>query len=200
MLILVVAASDVLAQQPLLSLVDYENHTATSALESELEIAERLAKSPNVPGATRRELEKYIVELKDALDAIVNSSSSVFPHRLSTIVNGTFTAGFPSVAALISNNQTTCSGTLVGHSSVLTARHCFPADPDPKKYQVHFQHANLTSIESITFPKDDTIDVALICLDDPVAGVAPVELATALTVQGTTSSCCRIRLHEPDKL
>jgi hypothetical protein len=109
------------------------------------------------------------------------------------IVNGTLTSQYPSTGALLApgNPATaglTCSGTLIGCETFLTAAHCvcdFPgsdcqsggfAEPNPSDYVVFLQHAGFFAVSSISVRPDFDFpvgDVAVLKLATPVAGIAP---------------------------
>lgn len=105
------------------------------------------------------------------------------------IVNGTPTAGFPSVGALLAGDGPDsagiiCSGTLIGCQTFLTAAHCVcdtvgsdcqsggPAVANPSGLFVFLEHAGVFGV--------DRIDVHP-AFDFPVADVAVLHLATAVT-------------------
>ena len=111
------------------------------------------------------------------------------------IVNGTLTAQYPSVGALLSpaNPDTAglvCSGTLIGCRTFLTAAHCVcdldgvdcqsgPNAPHPGDYVVFLQHAGFFAVSSISVRPDFVFpvgDVAILTLATPVTGVAPTPI------------------------
>lgn len=116
------------------------------------------------------------------------------PH----IVNGLFTSAHPTVGALLmpanpATGATSCSGTMIGCATFLTAAHCVcedtgatcqaggPNAPDPGSFIVFLQHAGFFLIESIAvhpsynFP---TADVAVLRLAQPVTGIRPTPINT----------------------
>lgn len=120
------------------------------------------------------------------------------------IVGGTFTSGFPSVVAVLEGGDpatavATCTGTLIGCRTVVTAAHCVcgvgvPAArcaPRPGDFTVFLQHAGLFGVAAVAvhpaygFPD---ADLALLRLVAPVDGVAPSPLATATPPPGTAAT------------
>jgi trypsin len=115
------------------------------------------------------------------------------------LVNGVPVAGFPSVGLLL-NSTATCTGTLIGCSTLLTAAHCICADPstgnllngtqcsaradllDPATKFVYFHHAGLFAVSSVTvnpgFVFRQTSDLAIVKLASPVSGIAPSPINT----------------------
>jgi hypothetical protein len=115
------------------------------------------------------------------------------------IVNGLPAAGFPSVG-LFSNGNASCTATLIGCSTLLTAAHCVCTDfntgqtltgaqclgradlLDPTNKSVYFHHAGLFAVASVTvhpgfvFAQDS--DLAILKLSAPVSGIAPSPLDT----------------------
>jgi len=111
------------------------------------------------------------------------------------IVNGLLTSRFPTTGAFLHINAdgsfgSHCTGTLVGCSTFLTARHCVastvtdgaPAEPSEyKNYRVFLQHAGIFEVDSIATRDDYAFplaDVAVIRLKSAVNGVTPTPLYT----------------------
>lgn len=122
------------------------------------------------------------------------------------IVNGTFTGAFASTAALLAGSNpatayTSCSATLIGCRTVLTAAHCVcpgtgaecqgASAPDPAQRLVFFQHLGFVGIESITVHPDydfPVADLAVIRLVAPVDGLSATPLATSVPPAGTAGT------------
>ena len=110
------------------------------------------------------------------------------------IVNGLTTSDYPTTGVLLVGNPglmfLTCSATLIGCETVLTAAHCFcsPTDdcqgadaPDPSDYFVYFQHGGILGVSSIAIRGDfvfPVADVAVLKLSSPVEGIAPTPIDT----------------------
>jgi V8-like Glu-specific endopeptidase len=119
------------------------------------------------------------------------------------IVNGTPTAAYPSVAAILFYVDTgrtmfdgLCSGTLIGCQSVLTAAHCVclgdagdaatcasAGTVDPAAMQIFLQHVGFVDVQSVAIDPSYSFaqagDLAVITLRQPVTGVAPATLNMA---------------------
>lgn len=124
------------------------------------------------------------------------------------IVNGVHTSAFPSVGYLLNGNLS-CSGTLIGCSTFLTAAHCVCIDPagqaipgsecrsrtdllDPAPKTVWFQHAGAHAVASVSVHPGYTIaggsDLAILHLAAPVTGIAPSPINTlSKPKSGTTA-------------
>ncbi len=118
------------------------------------------------------------------------------------IVNGTFTSAFPSTGLLLAGDDTanasaSCSGTLIGCNTFLTAAHCVcdtvgpdcqgAGAPDPSQSLVFLQHAGFVSVSSIAVHPDydfPVADVAVLTLGAPVNGVAPTAINETLPLPG----------------
>ena len=123
------------------------------------------------------------------------------PAVAGRVVNGLPVAGYPSVGQILLLDQgpATCTGTLIGCGTVLTAAHCVCTDPkaglltgaqcgeradllDPATKLVYFHHAGAFSVASIlvhpAFVFGQASDLAVIRLGAPVTGVAPSSIDT----------------------
>lgn len=124
------------------------------------------------------------------------------PRLRPRIVNGTFTAAFPSTGLLLAGGDAasasaSCSGTLIGCNTFLTAAHCvcdtIGADcqgagaPDPAQSLVFFQHVGFVPVASIAVHPDydfPVADVAVVTLGTTVNGIAPTPINETLTAPG----------------
>lgn len=102
------------------------------------------------------------------------------------IVNGFPTTWYPSVGALLHLNNgvfaSSCTATLIGCNTVLTAAHCVARDDDAGNYRMYFQHGGMVKVKSIHWQKEDyrpptryeeRADIAVLTLAEPVSGIAP---------------------------
>ncbi|MBI3785326.1 MAG: trypsin-like serine protease [Deltaproteobacteria bacterium] len=112
------------------------------------------------------------------------------------IVNGVVTNEFPAVGVLlygstVGSAQLTCTGTLIGCQTFLTAAHCVcdtvgsdcqgPGNPDPSLFFVYLQNAGLFGVSSIAVRPDfnfPTGDVAVLKLSSQVTGIVPNRINT----------------------
>jgi hypothetical protein len=110
------------------------------------------------------------------------------------IVNGLPTHDHPTTGAMLhsgggaiddDNATVSCSGTLIGCRTFLTAAHCVEGDTDASHYWVYLQHAGIQTVTSVVphpsytpsgFPE---FDVAILKLAAPVTGVVPTPINTA---------------------
>ncbi len=137
-----------------------------------------------------------------ALGASGNARASA-PDSLNRpqIVNGLDTWDYPAAGMLLSGGSplsasVTCSGTLVGCSTFLTASHCVcetlgadcqPGDagePSGSDFMVFFQHSGFHAVSSIEVHPDydfPTADVAVVHLASPVTGITPMSINTTAT-------------------
>ena len=110
------------------------------------------------------------------------------------IVNGTLSSLYPTTGALLTPGNPayaslTCSGTLIGCDTFLTAAHCVcegdgpdcqpPHAPNPAQFVVFLQHAGFFAVSSVAVRSDYNFpvgDVAILKLATPVNGIAPTPL------------------------
>jgi hypothetical protein len=113
------------------------------------------------------------------------------------IVNGVLTGDYPTTGALLEGTSqdemgSWCSGTLIGCSTFLTARHCvaskkMPGAPVDKtefgRFRVFLQHGGIFGVTAVATRKDYDFphaDVAVLTLDRPVDGITPTALNTTV--------------------
>lgn len=117
------------------------------------------------------------------------------------IVGGTPTGARPAVAALLGGvgpGVPTCTATLVGCSTLVTAAHCVcppnqaPCQgddaPDPFVWSVYLEHAGLFPVDEIVVHPDfdfPTADLAIVRLSYEANSIPPIALATAPVELGT---------------
>lgn len=110
------------------------------------------------------------------------------------INNGLVTSSHPSVGLFFTGTGT-CTATLIGCQTALTAAHCVceepPCSPSAKDRAVFFQHSGGYAVSSIAVHPDwqsDSLgrhDLAVLRFASPIAGVQPSALATAKPSAGT---------------
>jgi hypothetical protein len=119
---------------------------------------------------------------------------------LGQINNGLLTSGHPSVGMFFTG-QGTCTATLIGCQTALTAAHCVcedgPCSPSATGKLVFFQHSGGYQVSSIWvhpgWTQDEGIglgrhDLAVLRFAAPVAGVQPSFLATSKPAIGTSAT------------
>jgi hypothetical protein len=125
--------------------------------------------------------------LTTALASGPNDASATPPGNVGErIVNGIVTTDFPSAGALLtpsnpSSAGITCSGTLIGCQTFLTAGHCVADDLNPNHYTVFLPNAGFFSVTSIALHPDFNFpvgDVAVLKLATAVDGIAPTPINT----------------------
>jgi len=102
------------------------------------------------------------------------------------IVNGLLTHAFPTTGVLLDSSNpvsagTSCSGTLIGCETFLTAGHCVEGNLSPSSHLVFLQHAGFFTVTSVAlhpayvFPP---ADVAVLKLGAAVDGISPTPIDT----------------------
>jgi len=131
------------------------------------------------------------------LVALLLGSTAARVAAAPDIVNGVLTSEYPSVGILLGGGNfatanLTCTGTLIGCRTFLTAAHCVEGDLDPNNYSVFFQHAGFFAVSDIVvhpsyaFPVGD---LAVVTLATTVDGVAPSPInTTAAPTAGTDAT------------
>jgi len=124
--------------------------------------------------------------------AEVGGAADVFPR----IANGVFSQDYPAVGLLHLSSPSsggTCSGTMIGCDTFLTAAHCVcETDADtaeecrtggiiaPENMTVFLQHAGLQAVRSIEIHNEYDFgvgaDIAILKLATPVTGIAPLPI------------------------
>lgn len=141
------------------------------------------------------------------LAAVLMCASQVWAEPMRTeIFNGSQTFDYPFAGLLLHRAGPTelwrarCSLSLIGPSRVLTAAHCVcdaygsqcqpgrAYAPHADDYRVLLQHAGVLEVASIALPIGfdfPRLDLAVLLLDRPVMGIAPVVLAQQSPATGT---------------
>jgi hypothetical protein len=145
--------------------------------------------------------------VRAALVSLAFGAALAAATPVAPIVGGTLTGSHPAVGALLGGigpGVPTCTATLVGCSTLVTAAHCLcppnkaPCQgddaPDPFDWSVYLEHAGLFPVDEIVVHPDfdfPDADLAIVRLGyeansiPPVAlSTAPVELDTAALVVG----------------
>jgi V8-like Glu-specific endopeptidase len=144
-----------------------------------------------------REDRTHAAKAQEALDALDKPETS--PEGRQTrnrrergakrIVNGLPSRYHPAVGALVTATGPQapgawCTGTLVGCDKFLTAAHCIAQNPSPAAYLVFFQELGFFKIKAIKRPPDQYnppyADLAMLTLDKPVEGIAPMPINTSV--------------------
>ncbi len=102
------------------------------------------------------------------------------------IVNGLLTHAFPTTGVLLSSNNpasagTSCSGTMIGCETFLTAGHCVENNLNPSSHLVFLQHAGFFTVTSVALHPDYVFppaDVAVLKLGAAVDGISPTPIDT----------------------
>ncbi len=126
--------------------------------------------------------------------AIALNAASTAGAGSGSIVNGTATFDYPEVGMLLHgsnpwNSGMTCSGTLIGCRSFLTAAHCVcpwsggqcqgAGAPYKGLYSVYLQGSGVYRAESVRVNPDYSYpvgDLAVVTLDRPVEGIVPAAM------------------------
>ena len=128
-------------------------------------------------------------------EALVVTEATTLDQKIN---NGLFTTGYPSVGLLVAisgNSYSTCTATLIGCQTALTAAHCVCPEnasgatctsPSPANRLLFFQHSGAYAISSISvapnWSSDSGLgrhDLAILHLGAVVGGVQPLPLNTA---------------------
>ena len=140
--------------------------------------------------------------------ALASGASSSAETRSARIVNGLFTHAYPETGALLFGGNPdsaalSCSGTMIGCDTFLTAAHCVCSftgascqpgqvgDPNPGDHLVFLQSSGFHAIAGISvhpaydFPDND---IAVVKLAVPVTGIPPVELPSVKPPVGTAGT------------
>jgi V8-like Glu-specific endopeptidase len=139
----------------------------------------------------------HAAEAQTALDALDKPDSSAAGRQARNrrergarrIVNGLPSRSHPAVGALVTATGphapgALCTGTLVGCDKFLTAAHCIAKHPSPASYLVFFQELGFFKVKAIKRPPDKYDpphgDLAMLTLDKPVEGIAPMPINTSV--------------------
>lgn len=108
-------------------------------------------------------------------------------ERQGAIVNGTPTDLFPQIGALLADGVSACSATLIGSRTVLTAAHCVEGRSEISFHPLGDFGPSYTAVHVLTHPSyggGNVADLALLTLENPVAGVPPMPLAERAVTLG----------------
>ncbi|MBI5506739.1 MAG: trypsin-like serine protease [Deltaproteobacteria bacterium] len=148
----------------------------------------------SVPGASPA---RIVASLALALlPAIALADSAVVNRTHARITNGVLTQSRPTTGTLLVksgiNYGLTCSGTLIGCQTFLTAAHCVCAGspfvncgtPSPSGYAVYLQNVGIVGVSAIdvdpTYDFASQGDVAVVTLSAPITGVPPTPINTTM--------------------
>ena len=115
------------------------------------------------------------------------------------IVNGLLTHDFPTTGILMNSNNPasaglSCSGTMIGCETFLTAAHCVEGNLNPSSYLVFLQHAGFLTVTNVAIHSSYSFpvaDVAVLKLGTAVDGISPTPIDTAGGhANGTTGTIC----------
>jgi len=95
------------------------------------------------------------------------------------IVNGVLTHDFPTVG-LFDTGEGSCTGTMIGCQTFLTAAHCIPDQVQLQNMGVFLQHDGFFLVSSVTvhpsFVFGVRSDLAILKLDQPMSSISPSKI------------------------
>ena len=175
--------------------------------ETKKELERIIAEDPEEAANARKALEA----LTDPSSAGRQFRSKRFGDRGGRrIVNGVPATGYPAVGALLHGNDPgnanfRCTGTLVGCDKFLTAAHCLFVDlpknvfdDNPQSYLVFLQELGFFKVKGIRWPKQEykpyyaSYDLAMLTLERPVEGIAPMPLNMSTSAKPLNKSIATI--------
>lgn len=131
-----------------------------------------------------------------ATTAPAYAASATVERAAPRVVNGVLAQDRPSTGALLSasgnNYSLSCSGTLIGCETFLTAAHCVCTGstaatcgtPAPGQHAVYLQDVGIVGVAAIdvdpTYDFGERGDVAVLTLATPVTGVPPTPINTTM--------------------